>query len=261
MKILLTNDDGVHASGIIEFAKVLRQNHEVFMVAPRTEQSGISQAITFLRPVFPIRLGGDGESDSQIPGYSLDGTPTDCVKLALFDLCPFKPDLIVSGINGGFNAGVNVCYSGTVGGAVAGALFGYPSMAVSLEYETTMNYRIAAEIVVPVMEQLTIMPWPQRTSLNINIPTASLTGPVEFEIVPVETNPLGYHFDKGVDPKGRPYYWSNNKPDPEPSTFDTDVSVLLAGKISVSPITFDMNANGALAAFKNAVREQQAIIS
>lgn len=257
MNILLTNDDGIHASGIIEFAKVLRQRHEVFMVAPRTEQSGISQAITFLRPLFPIQLGSDRDSEGRVPGYSLDGTPTDCVKLALFDLCPFKPDLILSGINGGLNAGVNVCYSGTVGGAMAGALFGFPSMAVSLEFGDPMNYRIAAEVAVPVIEQFCVSPWPEMTALNINVPTAAIRGEFEVEVVPVETNPLGYHFDKGEDPKGRPFYWSNNKPDPEPSSFDTDVSVLKRGHISVSPITFNMNADRSIAHFRDAVFDSQ----
>jgi 5'-nucleotidase len=253
MKILLTNDDGVHYAGILEFAKVLRENHEVFMVAPRTEQSGISQAITYLRPVIPIKLGADLESDSHVPGYSLDGTPTDCVKLALFDLCPFRPDLIVSGINGGLNAGVNVCYSGTVGGAMAGALFGYPAMAISLEHEDQMDYARAAVKVVPIIEQLFVNPWPAHTALNINLPTAALSCDVEVCVVPVETNPLGYHFDTGFDPRGRRYYWANNLPAPEPSEFRTDVSVLKDGLISVSPITFNMNATHALSDFNDAL--------
>ncbi len=257
MNILLTNDDGIHASGIIEFAKVIRERHEVFIVAPRTEQSGISQAITFLRPLFPIELGSDRDSDGRIPGYSLDGTPTDCVKLALFELCPFQPDLIVSGINAGLNAGVNVCYSGTVAGAIAGTMFGFPAMAVSLEYGDSMNFRVAAEVILPIMERLCIAPWPDSTALNINIPTAAITGTADFDVVPVETNPLGYHFDKGLDPKGRPFYWSNNKPDPKPSDFETDVSVLLTGRISVSPITFNMNAMDSVENFRSFAFDQQ----
>ena len=226
MKILLTNDDGVHASGIIELAMQLQKKHQVFMVGPRTEQSGISQAITFLRPLFPIELGGDAESDSHIPGYSVDGTPTDCVKLGLFELCPFKPDLVVSGINGGLNAGSNVCYSGTVAGAMAGALFGYPAMSISLEYATSMDFRSASELTVPLIEKLMIDPWPAKTVLNINFPTVALNSDTDTCVVPVETNPLGYEFEKGEDPKGRLFYWANNRPDPTPSDFPTDCSEL-----------------------------------
>lgn len=251
MKILITNDDGVHSSGIIELARQLQQRHQVFMVAPREEQSGISQAITFLRPLVPIELGGEIESDSQIPGFSLDGTPTDCVKLALYELCPFKPDVILSGINGGLNAGTNVWHSGTVAGAMAGALFGYRSMAISLEYADFMNYRAAAEVVVPLVERLAILDWPYRTALNINLPSRALEEPVDVCIVPVETNPLGYEFDIGHDPKGRRFFWANNKPDPEPSSFDTDCSALKDGKISVSPIIYDLNNSQSLSWFRS----------
>lgn len=253
MKILITNDDGVHSSGIIEFAQGLQKKHQVFMVAPRTEQSGISQAITFLRPMFPIELGGDAESDSHIPGYSLDGTPTDCVKLALFELCPFKPDLVISGINGGLNAGTNVCYSGTVAGAMAGAMFGFPAISISLESARPMNFRGAVEVAVPLIEQLMMDPWPEKVVLNINLPRQSLKGKVPVKVVPVETNPLGYTFEAGKDPKGRPFYWASNKPDPKPSDHPTDCSELKNGNIVVSPITFNLNADGCLETIANHV--------
>lgn len=242
MKILITNDDGVHSSGIIEFARGLQKNHEVFMVAPRTEQSGISQAITFLRPMFPIELRRNADSDSHIPGYSLDGTPTDCVKLGLFELCPFKPDLVISGINGGLNAGTNVGYSGTVAGAMAGAMFGYPAISISLESGQPMNFRGAVEVAVPLIEQLMMDPWPDKVVLNVNLPRQALDGPVQVKSVPVETNPLGYSFEQGKDPKGRPFFWASNKPGPKPSQHETDCSELKAGHITVSPITFNMNA-------------------
>jgi 5'-nucleotidase len=251
MKILVTNDDGVHSSGIIALTRQLQYRHQVFMVAPRTEQSGISQAITFLRPLLPIELGGETESDSQIPGYSVDGTPTDCIKLALFKLCPFRPDLILSGINGGLNAGTNVWHSGTVAGAMAGALFGYRSMAISLEYSSPMNYQAAAEVSIPLVERLSELDWPYKTALNINLPKRALEEPVEVCVVPVETNPLGYQFDVGRDPRGRNYFWANNKPDPEPSTFDTDCSALKQGKISVSPIVYDLNSSESLDWFRS----------
>ena len=246
MKILLTNDDGFHAAGIIELAKSLQKDHDVFMVAPRTEQSGISQAITFLRPMFPVAL----DSETGIEGFSLDGTPTDCVKLGLEHLCPFKPDLIVSGINGGYNVGVNCCYSGTVGGALTATQFGFPAIAFSLEFGKQMNYAKAADLAAPLVQQLWVDPWPQQVALNINFPSESLSGNAEIHFVPQETNPLGYKYDEGRDPKGRLFYWANNKPAPEPSPHPTDVSVVNAGNISVTTLSFNLNHADSLSVFR-----------
>ena len=256
MRILLTNDDGVHAGGIIHLAeKLTTVGNDVFVVAPRTEQSGVSSAITFLRPLFPVTLGSSTESDDQMRGFSVDGTPADCTKLALIELCPFQPDLVISGINGGLNAGINCGYSGTVGGALVAATFNIPSMAISLEYSTEMDFEGAAEIAWGLIEKYQRVDWPERTVLNINIPTVALKGTAEVAIVPVEINPLGYTFDRGEDPKGRPYFWSNNKPDPKPSPFETDTQALKQGKITISPITYDMNASAAIPRLKE-IQEQ-----
>ena len=103
--------------------KLTSVGNEVFVVAPRTEQSGISSAITFLRPLFPVTLGSSTESGDEMQGFSVDGTPADCTKLALFELCPFQPDLVISGINGGLNAGTNVGYSGTGWRCIGGGHF------------------------------------------------------------------------------------------------------------------------------------------
>ena len=248
MKILLTNDDGFFYAGIIEIAKSLRQQHDVFMVAPRYEQSGISQAITFLRPLFPVPL-----TDGPVPGVSLDGTPTDCVKLALEHLCPFKPDLIISGINGGLNIGVNCCYSGTVGGALAAAQFGFPSMAISIQFGQDMNFARAAELATPMIERFYVEDWPHQVALNINFSTQALIGDADIHVVPMETNPLGYKYNEGRDPKGRLFYWANNQPDPEPSPHPTDASVMKDGQISVTPLTFNLNQTSAIDQFKELV--------
>ena len=253
MKVLITNDDGVHAQGIIQLAKRVRQFAEVFVVAPAVEQSGVSQAITFLTPLFPVKLGGEHDSqDDHIPGYSVNGTPVDCVKLGLTELCPWKPDLVLSGINGGLNAGVNVCYSGTVGGALAASTFGVLSMAISVEYEQHMDFAKAAEIAWPLIERYTAIEHPGRTTININIPTAALAGNPDVAVVPVETNPMGYAFNQGHDPKGRNYFWSTNDPAPEISPIETDTQALRAGKITVSAISYDMNSAVAMNGLLNA---------
>ena len=243
MKILITNDDGVHAQGIIQLAHRVSEDAEVFIVAPRTEQSGISGAMTFLRPLFPVKLDGIRDSrDNDIPGYSVDGTPVDCVKLALFDLCPWKPDIVISGINGGLNAGVNVNHSGTVGAALTGSALGIKSFSVSVEYtQEAEDYRRAAAIAWPLIQNLAQASTPNRTVINLNLPKLALDGNAKVVSVPVETAPMGYHFSQGVDPKDRPYYWSTCEPDPAPHDVETDVAALKAGKITVSAISSDLN--------------------
>lgn len=259
MKILIINDDGVHSQGIIELAKQAFKHGEVFVVAPRVEQSGVSQAITFLSPLFPVKLGSESDSkDDQIEGYSVNGTPVDCLKLAISELCPWKPDLVLSGINGGLNAGINVCHSGTVGGAYAASTFGIQSIAISLEYSAErMDFAKAAEVAWPLIEKFWQVELPAKSTININIPTIALTGEAETVFVPVETNVMAYHFDRGTDPKGRPYYWSTIRPDPVPSPFDTDAQELKRGKVTVSVVTYDMNTKSGLDALASAFEHGQ----
>ena len=247
MKVLITNDDSVHSQGIIELAKRVAQYAEVFVVAPQVEQSGVSQKITFLEPLFAKPLGGTDCLFGDIGGYAVNGTPVDCVKLAVAELAPWKPDLVLSGINGGLNAGNNVCYSGTVGGALAAATFGIPAIAISLESAPKMDFAKAAELAWPLIDRFGALELPPRSVININFPTASLSGNAETRFVPVETNPMGYDFDKGVDPKGRPYFWATNNPNPEPSTPESDTQALLAGHVTVSAISYDLNQPATLA--------------
>ena len=129
MQILLTNDDGIYAPGLAALERELRQLGDVCVVAPATEQSGVGHSITFLSPLVVKELF-DGDRRR---GWAVEGSPADCVKIGVFEFCPRRPDLVVSGINGGLNAGINVLYSGTVAAAIEGAFFEITSMAVSLE--------------------------------------------------------------------------------------------------------------------------------
>lgn len=250
MKVLIINDDGVHAPGLIELAKRVQQQSEVFVVAPSVEQSGVSQAITFLSPLFPVPITGE-----EYVGYSVNGTPVDCLKLAVSELCPWKPDLVLSGINGGLNAGINVGHSGTVGGALAAATFDIPAISISLEYTTKrIDFAKASDIAWPLIEKLRAIEIPSKSVININIPTIALAGGAEVVYVPIETNPMAYDFDRGNDPKGRPYFWSTNRPIPEPSSFPTDTQELARGKITVSVLSYDLNAPAALDALKESAK-------
>jgi len=257
MKILIINDDGVHSRGLIELANVAKKHTEVFVVGPRVEQSGVSQSITFLSPLFPVPLGEHDSKDEGIPGYSVNGTPVDCLKMAISELCPWKPDLVLSGINGGLNAGINVCHSGTVGGAFAASTFNIPAFAISLEYSERMDFAKAATIAWPLVEKFSKLKLSERSVVNINIPTIALSGDAEVVFVPVETNVSCYQFDRGSDPKGRPYYWSTIRPDAEPSDFPTDAQELARGKITVSVLTYDMNLYDGLKSLEEAFKSSE----
>ena len=173
MQILLTNDDGIYAPGLAAMERALKRLGDVCVVAPAIEQSGVGHSITFLSPLMAKEVF---EGDRR-RGWAVEGSPADCVKLALAEFCP-NPDLVVSGINGGLNLGINVLYSGTVAGATEGAVSGLTSVAVSLEYDEHARFDDAAEMAVRLIEQIL----QQRDSgshplYNINIPTKALEQP------------------------------------------------------------------------------------
>ena len=175
MKILIVNDDGIHATGILALAEQAPEPTEVFLVAPQYEQSGVSQAITFLSPLFPVPWSRKTESGLELNGFAVNGTPVDCVKLAISELCPWKPDFVLSGINGGLNAGINVCHSGTVGAALAASTFGLTSFALSIEYTRDPEmFNRGAKLAWPMIEQFAELDFPNKTVVNINMPMSAL---------------------------------------------------------------------------------------
>ncbi len=248
MKVLITNDDGFFAKGLKALSQHLGEKHEIFIVAPQSEQSGISQAITFLRPLHakPIQ-----NQHQQSLGYSINGTPADCVKLGIHELAPWRPDLIISGINFGLNVGINVCHSGTVAGALAGSMFGIPSVSVSVEGTEDANFDRAAEIAWSIIEKIDWEQLPAKSVVNINVPRQVQSTDVTPVFVPVETNPLGYHFQKGTDPKNQNYFWATNAPAPEPSPILTDTKAASQGSVTVSTIAYDPNHASALNVLAN----------
>lgn len=239
MKILLTNDDGFFAGGIQALAVELRKHADVFVVAPSTEQSGISQAITFMRPLNPKPV----EEDGNLIGYTVNGTPTDCVRLGLHELCSFKPDLVISGINNGLNVGCNVCHSGTVGGAYAASMFDVPAISLSVESSDDPRFENVAEMAWPIMQQVAEAGLPDRTVCNINFPSivAERNELTEVLAVPVETNPLGYQYQSGRDPKDKPYFWATNHPAPKASDFLTDTQAVRQGYVTLSMLAYNPN--------------------
>lgn len=261
MKFLLTNDDGINAAGIRAVEHfLLAAGHEVFLSAPSGEQSGVSRSITFLTPLFATKAY-DGD---RLRGYAVDGTPVDCVKLALYQLCPWKPDVVISGINGGLNAGINIHYSGTIGGAFEAAVSGILSFALSLEYEDDARYDRAMSVLWDVIWPLIDDRFSQDESAteisnrasaghviyNVNLPTVALDNDCPISVVPMESRRNGIEFNTGHCPKNRHYYWATHDLLPEQPNPPTDVFALRQGHITVTPLEINMTAPSHLEALQ-----------
>jgi 5'-nucleotidase len=208
---------------------------EVCVVAPAVEQSGVGHSITFLSPLMAKEVF-DGDRRR---GWAVEGSPADCVKLALAEFCP-APDLVVSGVNGGLNLGINVLYSGTVAGATEGAVFGIPSFAVSLEYDEHAQFDRAADIAVDLIEQILRHGGATGHPLyNINIPTVAMQRSTEVRIVPMATVGWPAEFDRRMDPKGRRYYWATGTPAVPQAGELTDLEAWQKGFITLTPLRID----------------------
>lgn len=239
MRILLTNDDGVYAPGLRALRAELKKIAEVTVVAPAGEQSAVGHSITLLTPLIVQEVLDD---DGQAMGWAIEGRPADCVKLALLELLPEQPDVVISGLNAGSNAGINVLYSGTVAAAIEGAFFRRTSIAVSLEYTKPkpLDFARAADLARRVIEQILAHPVSQGTLFNVNIPSFD-KGPLRgIRVVPQNVAPYVETYDRRTDPRGRTYFWSGpdfSCPEPHP---DTDVTALGEGYITVTPLQFNL---------------------
>jgi 5'-nucleotidase len=243
VQILLTNDDGIYAPGLAAMQRALARLGDVCVVAPAVEQSGVGHSITFMNPLMAKEVF-DGDRRR---GWAVEGSPADCVKLAMAEFCPRTPDLVVSGVNGGLNLGINVLYSGTVAGATEGALFDITSVAVSLEYDERADFEGAADLAVRLIEQLLEQQdLADHWLYNINIPTLAIKRPAEVRIVPMATARWPAEFDRRVDPKGRHYYWAMGTP-PVPIAGElTDLEAFQQGFITVTPLRIDRTERSTL---------------
>lgn len=237
MRILLTNDDGVYAPGLRALRKELARLGEVTVVAPQQEQSGVGHSITLLTPlvVKPV-----DDEDGHDQGFMVEGSPADCVKLAVCELLDRPPDLIVSGINAGSNAGINVLYSGTVAAAIEGAFFKITSIAVSLELAEHYDYPRAARLAGGVIEKIVQGKPPAGSLFNVNIPAHLRGEPKGIRVVPMDIGRHGEGFEKRRDPRGRTYYWMTYNPPFHITGEETDVTSLCEGYVTVTPLHFDL---------------------
>ena len=236
-QILVTNDDGVHSEGIHALAAALAPLGDVTIVAPLTEASAIGHALTLRRP---LRLETIGPKV-----YAVDGTPTDCVNIAITHVLNGKPDLIVSGINKGWNLGDDVTYSGTVSGALEGALLGIPSIAVSAQrLPDGCVFGPSAKAAALVAETVLDRGMPKFMLLNINVPSGANKG---FRVtVQAKRNHVTVVSER-IDPRGQAYYWiEEGDNDWEPHD-RSDYQAVRDGYISITPLQPDMTAHDALA--------------
>jgi 5'-nucleotidase len=236
VRILVTNDDGYFSPGLQALAVALKQLGHVTVVAPAVEASAVGHALTLRRPLRLERVDEDV--------YSVDGTPTDCVNVAIDEVLKGKPDLIVSGINKGLNVGDDVTYSGTVAGALEGALLGYQAIAISQQYSKgTWDFQAASAIAVQLAAAVLERPLPVRTFLNVNVPTGMVKG------LRVTVQAKRNHItkvDRRLDPRQRPYFWIEEAQDDWEPHDRSDRQAIHDGYVSVTPLQPDLTDHGAL---------------
>src|SRR5580658_277213 len=250
MRILVTNDDGIHAAGLVSLEKIARAlTDDVWIAAPEAEQSGASRALTLSEPLRVRRL------DPQ--RFSITGTPTDCVMLAVEELIKDKrPDLVLSGVNRGHNTAEDVTMSGTVAGAIQGMALGIPAMALSQSLavfhdDVVAHYETAEAYGPGIVQRLLEAGWPKDVIININFPNLA---PEKVKSVEVTRQGLrdlhNMKAEKRTDLRGRDYYWMGFTARRPNVADDTDLAAIMAGRISVTPLHIDLTHTPTVHALK-----------
>lgn len=232
MRILLSNDDGCMAPGLVCLAEGLRQQHTLATVAPDRNRSGASNSLTLLNPL-RVHRHANGT-------YCVDGTPTDCVHLALTGLLEEMPDMVVSGINAGPNLGDDTLYSGTVAAAMEGRHLGYSAIAVSCVSPAPKHYETAARVAARLVEQLEKQPLPGDTILNVNVPDVPHERLEGFEVTRLGNRHRAEATVASKDPRGRPIYWIGMAGAEQDCGPGTDFYAVLQHRVSITPLLVDL---------------------
>jgi 5'-nucleotidase len=239
--ILITNDDGLYASGLKTLSEVMEELGKVVLVSTIESMSGMSQALTVKTPLRVKLL----EENEKRRVYTCNGTPTDSIKLAVNQLLERKPDWVVSGINHGANASVSVLYSGTMAAAIEGCLYGINSVGFSLnDFSNKADFSACRKYIRIVMEKLAAETLPSGVCLNVNIPSLPENEIKGIKICRQAKGNWKEEFEKRKDPMGKNYYWLTGMfQNHEPDAVDTDEWALSNGFVSVVPVTVDMTAH------------------
>ena len=231
MRILVTNDDGIHSPGLTALAKALSRVGEVWVVAPDRERTAVAHALTLHKPLRVNQLG------TRI--YAVNGTPVDCVNLAVLKLLSAPPDLLVSGINKGVNLGDDVLYSGTVSAAMEGTILGVPSMAVSQEGQERFYFDAGARYAVRIARLILKEGLPDETLVNLNIPNRPFRSITGVRVTCLSRRRFDNPIIEKIDPHGRTYYWIAGTRISWSRSKDADHEALEQGAVSLTPIHLD----------------------
>ena len=248
--ILITNDDGLYASGLKTLIEVMEEFGKVILVSTPESMSGMSMALTVKTPLRVKLL----EETERRRVYTCNGTPTDSIKLAVNQLVDRKPDWIVSGINHGANASVSVLYSGTMAAAIEGCLYGIDSVGFSLnDFSRSADFSVCKKYIRIVMQKISGTSLPEGICLNVNMPSIPESEIKGIKICRQAKGNWSEEFEKRKDPMGRTYYWLTGMfQNQEPEAIDTDEWALANGFVSVVPVSVDMTAYG----FMDKLRER-----
>lgn len=238
MRILVSNDDGIHAPGLLALVRALRDVGEVTVVAPERERSAVSHAISLHDPLRAYEVAYEGG----LPAWAVNGMPADAVLLGARELMPEPPDVVVAGINRGANLGEDVWYSGTVSAAMEGTILGFPAVAFSVCcYDQPPDYRAAAlaasQIVGQAADKL-----PDDVLLNVNVPNVSPQKIAGLEVCRQGRRRYQTTFDTRRDPRGGVYYWIGTGDPQDAPKPGTDIGAVAANRIAVTPIRLDLTA-------------------
>ena len=245
-RILVSNDDGINSPGIKVLEKIAHGlSEDVWVVAPELEQSGASHSLTTRRP---LRLIERGERR-----YAVDGTPTDCILLAVKRLLRERlPDLVLSGINGGSNIGEDLTYSGTVAAAMEATLLGIPALALSQDFRDgeEIPWETGESLGPEIVRRLLARPWPETTLFNINFPAVPPPQVAGLAVTSQGKRAIADNLTEGIDPRGRRYYWIGPIREARGAEPGTDVAALADNKVSITPIYLDLTNVPVLAALR-----------
>jgi 5'-nucleotidase len=242
MRILVTNDDGVQSPGITALARALSRIGEVWVVAPDRERTAVAHAVTLHKPLRLHRVAPRT--------YSVNGTPVDCVNLALLKIMPEPPSILVSGINKGVNLGDDVMYSGTVSAAMEGTILGVPSVAVSQEGQDSFRFPVGATYAARVVRLVLEQGLPEETLLNVNIPDRPQRSIKGVRVTCLSRRRFHNPVIEKLDPHGRKYYWIAGKRVSWSRSKDADHEAIGEGMVSITPIRLDSTHHGVLDRFR-----------
>lgn len=237
MKILITNDDSINAEGIVKLAEAVSKIANVTVVAPLIEQSAVGHAISMKSPLRIQKIYRDGN----FFGYAINGTPADCVKIAIRNILDTPPDLVISGINHGGNVAINILYSGTVAGAREASIMNIPSIAISLNSHKPLHFESATDIVLRLINKFEHFKKTQNNfCLNVNVPNISLEQIKGIKYCSQGTSIWQDYYEERTDPYGNPYYWLAGKLEFQNENIISDEYAIKNDYISITPIHFDL---------------------